>query len=55
MDFTEAYADTCSSVGMAAQMGDLGLVQDLVWHGTYYVFPYCYSTQFFYIITSNLL
>ncbi|XP_069117030.1 ankyrin repeat and SOCS box protein 3-like [Argopecten irradians] len=33
MDFTESYTDTCSSVGMAARMGDLGRVQDLVWHG----------------------
>ncbi|XP_060083693.1 ankyrin repeat and SOCS box protein 3-like [Ylistrum balloti] len=33
MDFTESYTDTCSSVGMAARMGDLGCVQDLVWHG----------------------
>lgn len=33
MDFKETYQDTCSSVGIAARNGDLGLVQQLVWHG----------------------
>ena len=33
MDFTETYQDTCSTVGMAAREGDLGLIQDLLWRG----------------------
>ncbi|KAK3093917.1 hypothetical protein FSP39_021758 [Pinctada imbricata] len=33
MDFTESYQDTCSTVGLAAREGDLGLMQDLIWHG----------------------
>lgn len=34
MDFKETYDDTCSSVGIAARLGDLGRVQELVWHGS---------------------
>lgn len=37
MDFNETYQDTCSSVGIAARNGDLGLVQQLVWHGTFFL------------------
>lgn len=33
MDFKEIYEDTCSTVGIAARNGDLGRVQELVWHG----------------------
>ena len=35
MDFKEVYLDTCSTVGTAARDGDLGLVQQLVWHGKF--------------------
>ncbi|XP_050404908.1 ankyrin repeat and SOCS box protein 3 [Patella vulgata] len=33
MDFTEAYPDSCSTVGSAARAGDLIDLQELVWHG----------------------
>lgn len=33
MDFTEAYTDTCSSVGLAARLGDLVSLQNLIWQG----------------------
>lgn len=33
MDFTEAYYDTCSTVGVAARTGDLCNLQFLIWHG----------------------
>jgi hypothetical protein len=35
MDFKEIYEDTCSTVGIAARNGDLGRVQELVWHGEF--------------------
>lgn len=33
MDFTEAYTDSCSSVGLAARIGDLVSLQNLIWQG----------------------
>lgn len=36
MDFTEAYTDSCSSVGLAARIGDLVSLQNLIWQGKHY-------------------
>ncbi|XP_061162485.1 ankyrin repeat and SOCS box protein 3-like [Saccostrea echinata] len=36
MDFSEAYSETCSSVGLAARLGDLVSLQNLIWQGKPY-------------------